>query len=507
MTWFEKNKIIIFKIWLCIFLSVGFSSGHIENPDTHLRLTQAINLVNNNTISIPKGVGDITHGNIAYDNNGTAYSVYNPGQIILFTPIVYATQKINIEGIDSYYIIAFFISFLNYFVLGLIGCLLFEFGQHFKVSFKKNILCVLTFVFTSYCFSHSQDSYEHIYEGFFVLLSFFYALKLNRTKQLRYLFLTSISIGIGLIFRTTTALVIPGILILITNWKKRFYLLTFIFPFFTFLLWYNYFRFDNILNNGYSDAWELAFNKSAGTAFNILNIPKHIFGFIFSPSKGLLFFSPSIILGIIGWRIAPKPLNRLLASVCITVFFYLVIYGANFAWHGSAWCWGPRYIIPVIPLVYLGIFFFFSKRTLLFSTILIAISFSVQILSTSSFYKRQLVKDYIANGDIYWTDQYFYTFKFFPLKGQLNSIQNVITKRKDELFLYFPSSSWKNESRPASQKMMLKNSVDFNSMNYWWARIQYLNSELNGLKFTSIILVSVLLLFGCFFTFYIYATD
>ena len=507
MTWFKKNKIIIFKVWLCIFLSLGFSSGHIENPDTHLRLTQAINLVNNNTISIPKGIGNVTHGNIAYDKNGTAYSVYNPGQIVLFTPIVYAIQKINIEGIDSYYIIAFFVSFLNYAVLGLIGCLLFEFGNHFKISFKKNISCILTFVFTSYCFAHSQDSYEHIYEGLFILLSFFYALKLSKTKQLKYLLLTSISIGIGLIFRTTTVLVIPGILILIKNWKNRLYLLTFIFPFFTFFLRNNYFRFDNILNNGYSDAWELAFNKSAGTAFSTLNIPKHIFGFIFSPTKGLLFFSPSIILGIFGWILAPKTLNRLLISVCITVFLYLIIYGANFAWHGSAWCWGPRYIIPIIPLVYLGIFFFFSKKTIFFSTILIAVSFSVQILSTCSFYKRQLVKDHISNGDIYWSDQYFYTFKFFSLRGQLNSFQNVISKREDELFLYLPSNSWKNESRPASQEMMLKNSVDFNSMNYWWARIQYLNSEFNGLKFISIILVSVLLLFGCFITIFIYATD
>ena len=97
LIWLKKNRIILLKIGFLFLTSIIFSSGHIENPDTHLRLTQARFLIENGSFAIEPGYGDITHGNIAYNDEGKAYSVYNPGQLLLFVPITYLGSLIKIQ--------------------------------------------------------------------------------------------------------------------------------------------------------------------------------------------------------------------------------------------------------------------------------------------------------------------------------------------------------------------------------------------------------------------------
>jgi len=495
LIWLKKNKVRLLKLSFLLLLSIIFSSGHIENPDTHLRLTQSRFLIDNGSFALEPGYGDITHGNIAYNNEGIAYSVYNPGQILLFVPISYLGSFINIQGVDSYYIIAFMASFIGYFVYGLLLIVFFNIGVLLKIPIKSIIFSVITFAFTSYCFSHSQDGYEHIYEALFILLAWLYLLKGRNHEGYKYFLFSSLFIGLGLMFRTTTLLAVPGIMFLIGSWKYRvLYGLTII-PFILMLLFYNYFRFDNPFDNGYQKAWELAFNHLGIIGFRLNTLPKHIFGLLIYPGKGLLFFSPSIILGIIGWRKSAIKEYKLLISVIITVGLYLIIYGANFAWHGSAWSWGPRYIVPIIPLIYIGLFFFFhsTKNLKHIYTFLILISFFIQILSVSVYYKRQLVRVYEEHGDVFWSNDYFFTFKYFPLSEQTISFLEISesTFNNKKLNLFLPLESWRNESRPASLSMMLNNSIDFNAYNFWWIRLQYFPFVSPIIKFGALILVAI----------------
>ena len=53
-----------------LVLSILFSSGQIENPDTHLRLTQTRIILDDNKFGLPDDVGEDSHGNISINKDG-----------------------------------------------------------------------------------------------------------------------------------------------------------------------------------------------------------------------------------------------------------------------------------------------------------------------------------------------------------------------------------------------------------------------------------------------------
>jgi hypothetical protein len=72
-------------------------------------------------------------------------------------------------------------------------------------------------------------------------------------------------------------------------------------------------------------------------------------GLATSPGKGFLWFSPPLALAILGarglWRRAPA---LALAAAGVSIVHLLVITRLTF--FGGDWCWGPRYLIPIMPL-------------------------------------------------------------------------------------------------------------------------------------------------------------
>lgn len=77
-----------------------------------------------------------------------------------------------------------------------------------------------------------------------------------------------------------------------------------------------------------------------------------VFGLWLSPGKGLIWFAPPIVLGLFGIRASLRrwPAETVLAlAVVATVTAFSAKYQV---WHGG-YCWGPRYLVPVVPLVML----------------------------------------------------------------------------------------------------------------------------------------------------------
>jgi hypothetical protein len=77
-----------------------------------------------------------------------------------------------------------------------------------------------------------------------------------------------------------------------------------------------------------------------------------VFGLWLSAGKGLLFYSPIVWLGLIGliplWR-RDRPLAALIGLLLLvsTVFF------ARYDLWTGGWNWGPRYLLPLVPLLVL----------------------------------------------------------------------------------------------------------------------------------------------------------
>ncbi len=174
----------------------------------------------------------------------------------------------------------------------------------------------------------------------------------------------------------------------------------------SFLLWYNHSTFGSPLSQGYGteayDGWTTPLHRG-------------LLGILFSPSKGLLAYSPVLwfsIAGIVGsWRIRTRD------EATTWLFRYLGLAAASFtlvmskwhAWHGS-WSFGPRMLVDITPLLVLlmvpALEWLRQSRTLLavFATFLV-ISIAVQLAGLSMFdagwYRQQFSTGY--NEAAFWS--------------------------------------------------------------------------------------------------------
>ncbi|OYU96168.1 MAG: hypothetical protein CFE21_07075 [Bacteroidetes bacterium B1(2017)] len=464
-----------------LVLSILFSSGQIENPDTHLRLTQTRIILDDNQFGLPDDVGEDSHGNISINKDGQRFMVYNPGQTIIFIPIYYIANLVSTDEVNAYYFSAFCVSFVNYMVHALCSFILFKIALLLGALRKQAYLVSIFFGLTSYSFVFAQSTYEHHFEMFFILLSIYFALK--RDINHRGL-LSGLMLSIGLVFRTTTILAVPAILFLQNNNKERIKAIISLTIGIAFVFLYNFYRFGNPLETGYSLAWSLAHSEKFDF-WSFSGFPKAFFGFLFSPGKGIIFFSTTIIIALFRIKIFWNMQRLMFFSVLLISATYLVFFSFNFAWHGSIWSYGPRYILPIIPFIYLPIIYLEPKKWV-FVCLLLGFIFQVVLISVN--YKRDVLNDYITYNGL--SDmEYINSIKKEPHFSQIKQLAIILPKNCGKLNNYMPYSPWKKEIRTASNVDVLNLSIEKNSINFWWIRVFHFTTSKLSRFFSLLVLV------------------
>ena len=457
------NKITPFSVFfiLGILFSLLFSSGQVENPDTHLRLTQTRIYIDEGRIDLPNDVGEEMHGNIAIIGERRCM-VYNPGQSLVFIPVYTIAKLFFLNEGRVYYLATFLVSFVNFLIHALCGYFLFQICLNIGSNKKQSYLVALFFCFTSYSLLAAQSTYEHHFEMFFILLSFLFV----TSKKIRFnALLAGIAISCGLVFRSTAIFVLPAFLLLIQRRQviKFFIGLT---PGIGFVLIYNFLRFQNMFENGYDCAWTIA-NGQNIQFWSLCHAPMNLFGLMISPAKGLLIFSPTVLIGFFYFKKFFQLNRKMALATIVLVLTYLGVFAMNFAWHGSIWSFGPRYILPVVPFLYLPLIHIKLNRFFLGIFILV---FLGQILLMSVNYKRSLLVKYNKNGPIIEA-QYIYDFNNIPYLSQFRQLQVILPMNtNDDFFNYFPNEPWKKEVRTGSSGLLIKNSLEKTSVNFWWVR-------------------------------------
>lgn len=114
----------------------------------------------------------------------------------------------------------------------------------------------------------------------------------------------------------------------------------------------NFVRFGSLLESGYgSEAHQFFPSQMWHT------IPK----LLGSPDKGLFIFCPVVFLGVFGWRAFARqhPCETILCGAIVVS--NLILAGAWHSWEGG-WSWGPRLLVPTIPLWLLPAAFWLDQR-------------------------------------------------------------------------------------------------------------------------------------------------
>jgi hypothetical protein len=102
-------------------------------------------------------------------------------------------------------------------------------------------------------------------------------------------------------------------------------------------------RFGSATLTGYHTAFDKGFSNPLGQGL-IWNLV--------SPYRSILLYAPPVVLFIVGLAdFARKHCAQLLLIASIVIYVFIV-YSRWWAWHGG-WCWGPRFLLPIVPLLML----------------------------------------------------------------------------------------------------------------------------------------------------------
>jgi hypothetical protein len=113
--------------------------------------------------------------------------------------------------------------------------------------------------------------------------------------------------------------------------------------------WTNHARFGNWLETGYG----------AGVSGSFFSYPPHLglAGLLIAPSKGLVWLAPAVFLAPFAWRPLVARVGKLSALlVALALFAVLAPITCMPGWH-AAWTFGPRYLLPLLPLAWIGVAF------------------------------------------------------------------------------------------------------------------------------------------------------
>jgi len=154
------------------------------------------------------------------------------------------------------------------------------------------------------------------------------------------------------------------------------------------LLIYNFVAFESPFVLGYShtssDAWPGMKDGFFGITYPR---PQVLFMILFSPYRGIFWFSPILIIAPIGiyylWR---RPDCRGIAlTITLISVYYLFLNSAFHYWQGGA-STGPRYIIPILPFLCLSLSMMWADAGLKWKPALIGLfflSFGISLICVS----------------------------------------------------------------------------------------------------------------------------
>jgi len=228
----------------------------------------------------------------------------------------------------------------------------------------------LVLVTASNLFAYTKHTFPHMMFVTFMTLSFYLVRRFARRRRRRYLLAAALSYGLVVISYNPTFLFPLPALAVYYLYLTRFRLgwdaawwrravadlgvaAVGVAPWLLLYAWFNHARFGGVASSGYGgynlDSLAKTFLPPARVYV------EGFWGLLFSPGKSVFLFTPLLVLLIAFWHKVPAKVYAEAAALVMLVAVYLymigtLLGGSDFpVWHGDS-SWGPRYILPILPL-------------------------------------------------------------------------------------------------------------------------------------------------------------
>jgi hypothetical protein len=320
---------------------------------------------------------------------------------------------------------AFFSTLVNSFAVAFLILIFFNFCYRLTNSKEKAFVSTLLLGNASIIWVYSGAFWSQTIVALCLFAAFYFIYVSKEENNIKFLIYAGIFAGYSYITRHDSVLSLPFFVfyVISMNWGEKKEILKrfsfFVLPLFIFLflqLGWNYHRFGSMLAASVgSPTFKLLF-------FN-RNLPVLLFGF----SKSIFLFSLPLILSIIGFKKFFKE-HKLetvtLTGISLTYLIAFSAFGSGVGMIDAAW--GPRHLVPIIPLLMLPVCAFVGLKgwKKIITLIFFIFGLAIQILGVISmpYTARTLsIKDqYFKNiFTVVNTLRGFYTKSEIVLKAKL----------------------------------------------------------------------------------------
>jgi hypothetical protein len=397
---FGYSFVLLFGFSLCLFCLT--MSGHLCSQDEEILFRSTVSYCTGQGGAIPPLSGTTVFGTVDRSwgsrrgNDGRQYPQYGIGQPLLATPLYLLAQRMirsqvtvplgvfgfvyppfqyhenNSAEFTSRFLVVFFNQIISSLSVAVVGLFCFRvFG-----SLRLGIFLGILYAVGTIVWVYSRTFFTEPLAGLCVLASFFLVFRTvtlwdrgdpaSRSRAVLLAALAGLSFGYGLLTRLDTLFFFPGLGTMISwpSWpplsntgRQRtgnpdgllvkwpiflaFGAVTAVFV--GVLAWLNYSRFGSVLATGYSDQPE---------GIRFLIPVEGLGGFLFTPGKSIFLYSPILILGVAALPTFYREERRLAAGILLGTGAFLLFESSWQNWDGG-WCWGPRHVIQLTPLLLL----------------------------------------------------------------------------------------------------------------------------------------------------------
>ena len=444
----RSNLWIACGIFLVVLGIYSLSSpGRIDIIDGQARFDVAYNwLVTGRPIMRDNLIGPLMS---VPGRHGLHYSYYGAPASIFAMPLVWLGLYTSAPAIQP----SQFLFSLTSAIIGAgIAPILFLFYLELGVTRRKAFAWTMVSSFATLVWPSSTSTFDNAQHAFFALAAVYFGFLSARRKSFRFAVLGGLMGGILILYQEYFLLIIPALALSTLDWEfedssenlllgtkskpivprvvlttkrathrvmawvrtarqgpgearsscVRYCLfLTAVAMGVILSLAYNNLRFGSWLHDG-----KVTF--AAERNYTLLGNPvAGLLTLLVSPGKSVLLYSPPLILGFLGIAKLRRR-NPGLVTVIAAASVILVLFISCISFAGGDWCWGPRYLTPLLPLWALAMPFavgFKLRRDLALA--IIGVGFLVQILALSVENQRF----FFARGlnDFFWAeDRWFY---------------------------------------------------------------------------------------------------
>jgi hypothetical protein len=366
-------RLKVFVFFLALFIAT--TAGHIYTIDSSLNYTVTKSMARHGTLAIPKfmmtvegkdgrhysklGVGQSVAGlplfwlgslveRISPDN--PAFRAYSQGVTIPHEGGMVALEPQTLIRLsDREGAPLFFTTLTNAFVAAWVCLVFLLILRRFGVSDGWALAGTAVLAFATPLWVFARDLFgEPLFTA--SLLTTFYLLKQPEGDvSPRRLMLGGLATSVGMLTRASfipLAGIFAAYLVLTSEEKGRgltraLKYAGFCLPGIVILALLNQARFGGVFTTGYHTAFDKGFSVplAKGLAWNLA-----------SPYRSLLLYAPAVVLCFFGLRTFARKHRADLWLFVATTAYIFIVYSGWWAWHGG-WCWGPRFLVPTVPLL------------------------------------------------------------------------------------------------------------------------------------------------------------